>query len=207
VPNLKAFAVGNGVIGHKDNISKTVSNEWVRPAFLYNSRFMSDDLHDKIEKECGDFKSTSAACDKLMEEASEHAGDYYIYNVYDTCGKDQANIDTNINKRTTSLKEQSQKFANGMTHGKFGEDPPVHCGMQTATALWLNRPEVRKAIHMPAESFYGHEFTLEAGQYLHYDGSRDHLLIPNVAGGPSCIRIPGVNSSSNLCCSSLSDRL
>lgn len=49
------------------------------------------------------------------------------------------------------------------------------CGKQKVAVMWANNEEVRKALHVTPESFYGHPFELESRE-LRYSRSRDHLL-------------------------------
>lgn len=49
--NLKGFAIGNGVIGHRDSYP---GQDGDGTKFLHASRFISEKLFDKIVKACGD---------------------------------------------------------------------------------------------------------------------------------------------------------
>ena len=89
--NLKGFAVGNGVIGHEDTYP---GSEAVDVSFLHNSRFVSEELWNEIVNACGpELTRPGLKCEQLKRRAEEGAGDYYIYNVYDTCGEDQVKVD------------------------------------------------------------------------------------------------------------------
>jgi cathepsin A (carboxypeptidase C) len=90
---LKGFAVGNGIIGHGD----TFPNEnGIHYEMLHNHAFISESQWEAIEAECADwFKKSrgsppaSATCSALLSKASDTAGKFYVYDVYDTCGNDQ----------------------------------------------------------------------------------------------------------------------
>eukprot|EP01060_Flectonema_neradi_P029148 TRINITY_DN395_c4_g1_i1.p1 TRINITY_DN395_c4_g1~~TRINITY_DN395_c4_g1_i1.p1 ORF type:complete len:473 (+),score=95.79 TRINITY_DN395_c4_g1_i1:39-1421(+) len=163
VPNLKGFAIGNGIVGHKDTFPGEAGT---KAKFFHGKSFMSEQTWDEISKVCGDFNNVSTVCQDKMDAAAKAVGPYYVYNVYDTCGADQA-IEQ---KPWLWTEEQVQSLT------RLEQPDSYPCGSQKATAVWMNLPAVREAIHVPSESFYGHQYTLEAGPFLKYDESRPHLL-------------------------------
>ena len=64
---------------------------------------MSEQLWQRLQTECGkDFSKDGPRCLLAQREASEAAGDFYIYNVYDTCG-DQ--VDNSVDTSTPWLRK------------------------------------------------------------------------------------------------------
>lgn len=174
--NLKGFAVGNGVIGHEDTYPGA---DAVRLAFLHNSRFVSEELWNEILTECGpQLTKTNLRCETLKQKAERGAGDYYIYNVYDTCGEDQVKVDgPSASEKPTWLRsylEHEEHFDS--LPGPLMEPDEYPCGRNKGVVDWINLPEVRAALHVKSEEFYGHAFSMEAGRALNYHGSRDYLI-------------------------------
>ena len=174
--NLKGFAVGNGVIGHQDTYPGV---DAVRLAFLHNSRFVSEELWNEILAECGpQLTKISLRCEALKRTAEEGAGDFYIYNVYDTCGNDQVKVDAaGAPQKPSWLRsylEHDEHFKS--LPGPLMEPDEYPCGRNRGVVDWINLPEVRAALHVKSEEFYGHAFSMEAGRSLNYQGNRDHLI-------------------------------
>ena len=84
--------------------------------FLHNKAFISDKLYADILEKCGaSFKlpgkpAYTPACETLLAKASKDAGDFYVYDVYDTCGNDLLSLD-------------EQMAAYGKDHGQSNPNP------------------------------------------------------------------------------------
>ena len=103
----------------------------------------------------------SSKCQTLINEANAAAGRFNIYNFYDNCG------DGNQEGVGTML-EHAQRLADPSTGGQS-----YPCGTGKAATVWANMPEVRAALHMKPESFYGRPWSLQASgmQYTTYTGA------------------------------------
>ena len=99
----------------------------------------------------------SSACQQAMGKASDALGDYNIYNIYDTCG------DGNMSAAASSaaspmatMIEHIERLEAQHAGGVGGGPPfPYPCGTGNAVDVWMNNPDVRKAINVPPQSFYG----------------------------------------------------
>jgi hypothetical protein len=126
------FAVGNGIIGHQDSFPGASK---VHYEFLHNKAFISDHLWTEIEAACAaEFKMAGkpqfpAKCQQLLTQASDLAGKYYVYDVYDTCGDDQMTFD-----------EQLERFsmAVGLGGGLAGLPPRSSAATLTAGGAIAN---------------------------------------------------------------------
>lgn len=168
VKNLKGFAIGNGVIGHHDDYPGSAGS---RAKFLHNKAFISEKLWEQIMDACGwDFSKTSSECTSLQRKASAEAGDYYIYNVYDRCEGNE------VNGEKTWLMDTDSWEAKLEGDGWVGAPDDYPCGMEKLAVQWLNLPQVREALHVPQESFYGAPVALYPQGIWHYSGTRSHLL-------------------------------
>eukprot|EP00754_Rhynchopus_humris_P035152 Rhum_TRINITY_DN16719_c0_g1::Rhum_TRINITY_DN16719_c0_g1_i1::g.164193::m.164193/K16296/SCPL-I; serine carboxypeptidase-like clade I len=179
--NLKGFLIGNGVIGHQDEYPGKAGDA---VKFLHEKVFITEQMWQDILKACGtEFKKPlSQTCEKLIQDAQTVAGNFYIYNVYDTCGNDQ--VDTDKAWLETFTEVAARVAATGrLEKPSLGQPDTYPCGAQKAAAAWLNHDSVRKALHVPSEAFFGHPFHLES-QVLQYNGNRPHLLdiYPTIAG-------------------------
>ena len=111
----------------------------------------------------------SSKCETLINEANAAAGRFNIYNFYDNCG------DGNQDGVGTML-EHAQRLGDPSTGGQS-----YPCGTGKAATVWANMPEVRAALHMKPESFYGRPWSLQAAgmQYTTYTGA-SYDLYPGI---------------------------
>lgn len=157
--NLKGIAVGNGVSGHSHGSSNSVH-------FFGGHGLFPNDVYDKIIKTC-DFDNESNNCRNLIRSALDSTGDYYSYNIYDTCGNDQ-------------LMYSKNKYR--LYDENVGEDPlfprSYPCGMEKATTKWMNHPDVVKALHVK----HWQEWSPESP--IHYSGGDWHSygVYPDIIG-------------------------
>jgi len=120
---------------------------------------------------CGfDFSKSSSECDALQSQARSEAGNYYIYNVYDRCEGNE------YQGAKSWLKSTDEWQAQLTRDGIIGAPDDYPCGMEKLAVKWLNLPEVRRALHVPQESFYGAPVGLYPAGKWDYHGNRDHLL-------------------------------
>jgi len=129
--NIKGIGVGNGCTGHSHGSSTSAH-------FLGGHGLYPLALYDQIIKECN-WDDESSKCRDLVHEAYNYAGDYYSYNIYDTCGDDQLSIKNNRYRLW-------DKNVNASDNPLFPRSYP--CGMEKATTVWMNHPDAIKAMHV-----------------------------------------------------------
>lgn len=155
---LRGFAVGNGCIGKDVEAAIDTPN---RVEFFYGHGLYSRALYASIQATCDDLAHPNAACLALLQRMSDEIGSYYVYNIYDTCGDDQV-----------TFMQQHQLGADGAL--RSAAFPSYPCGMERVTTAWMNRPDVRAALHVPDAQFYGHAWTPESP--INYTRTRASLL-------------------------------
>ncbi|XP_029468786.1 lysosomal protective protein-like [Rhinatrema bivittatum] len=159
--DLKGIAVGNGLISYKINANSLMY-------FAYYHGLFGSSLWTSLQKwccedgECNFFDSTSIICNRKVSEANGIAYNprINIYNLYSLCetethGEIRYMRDLNVIHRFENLllKFPEQKRVIQLHMAKFQK--PLKGGMPcinaTASRIFLNNPEVRKALHIPAE--------------------------------------------------------
>jgi len=179
--NLKGIGVGNGCTGHSHgsyNSAHFLGGHGLYPLALY----------DEIIKEC-DFDDESSSCRNLIHKAYDYAGDYYSYNIYDTCGDDQL-LGKN-NRYSDAIWDKSlRKGDNSSDNPLFPRSYP--CGMEKATTIWMNRPEAVKAMHVKAWQRWSPESP------IHYSGGDwdSYDVYPDLIGN---IRVMIYNGDADPC--------
>jgi len=174
---LKGIGVGNGCTGHSHGSSNSAH-------FLGGHGLYPNALYDEIIKECN-FDSESSSCRSKISKAYDYAGDYYSYNIYDTCGNDQY-LGKN-NKYHDAIWDKTIDA---------GDDPlfprSYPCGMEKATTVWMNRPEAVKAMHVKAWQKWRPESP------IHYSGGDwdSYDVYPDLIGN---IRIMIYNGDADPC--------
>lgn len=90
VIKLKGAAIGDGCIGNTvGSCGGGADADRINVEFFQGHAMYSQTLYTRIRAECGDYKSPSAQCSKLLLEMTTAIGSFNIYNIYDTCGSDQ----------------------------------------------------------------------------------------------------------------------
>mmetsp|Transcript_78557 Transcript_78557/g.156175 ORF Transcript_78557/g.156175 Transcript_78557/m.156175 type:complete len:510 (-) Transcript_78557:336-1865(-) len=190
---LKGLAVGNGCPG-TSGATPDRRGSCNGPYGSYDTQHVIElaaghsalprDLYTDLKRECGfpcvaptwseDCMTFSAACNKLLGEADAAIGPFNIYNFYDNCGAGNAQqagtgVPTNGAERHDQLTGVATLLQHARRYGNpssGGEEYP--CGTGKAATIWANTPEVREALHMHSESFYGRPWSLQAGAGMRY---------------------------------------
>ncbi|RDD38003.1 Lysosomal protective protein [Trichoplax sp. H2] len=138
---LKGFAIGNGVIS-----SKNLANSIIY--YYYYHGFFGTDLWEQLQKhcckngKCNFYNPSSMMCLELIAKA-QIPSSIDTYNVYGDCfDPDQASVIDSVKRSFLSahLFGKFQSAANGQ--------PIVPCINSTAETFYLNRKDVRKALHI-----------------------------------------------------------
>ncbi|CAI4220896.1 unnamed protein product, partial [Auanema sp. JU1783] len=148
-PNFKGMAIGNGVLNVHNNYDTMI------PLYYYHG-VLRDELYNKIKYNCcnGSIEGCDiyglfhhSTCREPVLEALQGTDDLDPYNLYHACylSGDQSMkrnfIDRNLRRRfgLPVRKQLSSAAASSV---------PL-CAQTENTATWLNKAEVRKALHIP----------------------------------------------------------
>lgn len=170
--NLKGFAIGDGCIGDEVGSCSNLGIG-ILADFFAGQAFYSASLHDKVEQECV-WAEPSTECQALVKQMNAEIGQYYVYNVYDTCGNDNmmALLDQYPEHPTKGgwvAREFNPAYYNTKRHdweavardtqptkaeasvypmGGLNDYP---CGGSTVMAQYLNFKSVQDAIHVKTD--------------------------------------------------------
>ena len=127
--------------------------------------FISEHQWAEVQSACGEeFKKPgkpaySAQCQARLAEASDAAGKFYVYDIYDTCndnqlkqsmdakahagGAEPLNATLSRSHTTGTLQQLQKTYALGAAGGGPRGEPaysPYGCGKNAVTQHWLNLP-------------------------------------------------------------------
>lgn len=80
---LKGILVGNGCIGNSVGVcGQDYYGDYLSILQLREKRMVSDPTWNKLTAACGDFSTESPKCQTALEDASNEAGNFNVYDVY-----------------------------------------------------------------------------------------------------------------------------
>lgn len=149
--NLVGFAVGDGCMGNKVLCGADDGlGVWYDIEFLHGHGQVSNELYRKIMSTCPEEElkrgPMSAECKKLVAMMNDEVGGYYGYNLYDDCTRDGP---------FDLLSKPKRKYwgppGSNLAAAEFDGYPCPG----NAMAMWLNRSEVRAALHtVPGANYF-----------------------------------------------------
>ena len=154
LPPLTGFGIGDGCMGLGNMGACGVNDAALFYEFMYGHSFMSSREYNHLLNECGNgmvYGNETKQCQTAMDEARANLGGFNIYAVYDECYLE--------NDQVYDLKHgQNGRFdlkhgfdgAQFRDNGDDGNDE-YKCGGWTVTDIYLNQPEVKRAVHIPNE--------------------------------------------------------
>jgi len=174
--NLKGFAVGDGCIGIDVLCGPNDGPYWT-VEFMHGHGQFSNQLYRTIQQTCTEESlkhgPISPACNTLLNQMNTEVAGYYAYNLYDTCSQNTFDLyvppsflnytDPHTNAR--SLLERPR----GVLGGAENDYPCPGPAMD----LWLNRSDVRTAIHVPTDSNF---FDGDNGVGFNYTSTETSVL-------------------------------
>ena len=152
--NLKGMAVGNGCWGSKVGLCSFGSDmQRINAQFLIGVGAISRVLYSDIIKACGDPaagpmtwpETLPPACEKVVNEMHDQAGDYQIYNYFSTCGSH--GITATSRQQQIEALRAGAPFGAGQ-YGLGGALNDFTCGGGRAMDYWLANPEAAKALNV-----------------------------------------------------------
>uniref|UniRef100_A0A914CAT5 Carboxypeptidase n=1 Tax=Acrobeloides nanus TaxID=290746 RepID=A0A914CAT5_9BILA len=148
-PGFKGIAIGNGILNNRINLNTL-------PHFLSYHAVMGQDLYDQLAKQCcndnpytcdySQFAGHNGTCGDLYEQIHDQTDELDPYNIYAVCYWDGgSNKKTFIRDFLFRRKDKDGKIRNR----KLGASLPP-CAQENNTANYLNRQDVRTALHIPS---------------------------------------------------------
>merc|ERR1719410_3387435 len=166
MPKLLGFGVGDGCMGIDGFGGCNRDSQEIFWDFMYGHGQLSHHIYEELHKECGNslhFGNETSQCSALLQKANVNLGGYNVYNIYDECYLKNDELRHSVAKRGYTVRDKrghmrliNQKVAfdggqNVRKHDGFvGEGINQYaCGGESSTHIYLNNPEVKKAINVP----------------------------------------------------------
>eukprot|EP01130_Rhizamoeba_saxonica_P017347 TRINITY_DN8380_c0_g1_i1.p1 TRINITY_DN8380_c0_g1~~TRINITY_DN8380_c0_g1_i1.p1 ORF type:complete len:503 (+),score=91.19 TRINITY_DN8380_c0_g1_i1:204-1712(+) len=176
INNLKGFAVGDGCIGN--SVLCGGKGDYIGPwwhiEFFHGHGQVSNQLYNKIRKECSEESLKSGKldqhCRKLVENMNRQIGGYYSYNLYDDCN---ANI-FNSYEDLLTRDYWGPSYTNSVNYNPpYPPFPgPGYPCPGPAMSIWLNQTSVREALHVPTDAYF---FSGDNGAGFNYTLTEEDL--------------------------------
>eukprot|EP00041_Stephanoeca_diplocostata_P019454 m.419853 g.419853 ORF g.419853 m.419853 type:complete len:463 (-) comp21310_c0_seq1:1157-2545(-) len=212
--NLAGFAVGDGCMGN-EVLCGEANGPWYNIEFMHGHGQFSNSLYKEIMEKCPEAAlrsgDLSEVCKALITRMDKEIGGYYGYNLYDACPHDGPFLrDITRPRRTWGLPASSLTIIGGALNDYACPGDVLN--------MWLNRSDVRSALHVPGQAnffsgdngvgfnytltepnllpFYAHcaeNTTLRPGDQFVCDAGQVHGLLPS-RGPEANARVASVDS-------------
>ncbi|KAF1766285.1 hypothetical protein GCK72_006241 [Caenorhabditis remanei] len=146
-PNFKGVAIGNGALNFPNNYNTMV------PLYYYHA-LVRDDLYNDVAQNCCNnnigtcdiySKFFDSVCRDKVIEILDGTNELNMYNLYDAC---YYNPTTNLKK---AFIERQLRRVVGLPERKHNAATTAPlCAQTNNTFIYLNRPAVRKSLHIPS---------------------------------------------------------
>ena len=145
--NLKGYAVGDGCMG--DDVG--CKGPYYDVEFFGGHGQISNELFNKIRKDCPKEKlcsgNLSPSCHEMVhQDMTKEIGGYFVYDLYDDC---PSNMISSIKSKHNA---QSRTILSKYT--SYGGAVNEYACSGTAMTDFLSRPDVRKALAVPENSYF-----------------------------------------------------
>uniref|UniRef100_A0AC35U7T9 Neuroglian n=1 Tax=Rhabditophanes sp. KR3021 TaxID=114890 RepID=A0AC35U7T9_9BILA len=167
--NFKGMAIGNGMYNFPNNYNTMVS-------LFYYRGFIRQNLYDTVNTECCNgnpytcdyfgLLQTQGPCREMILKELNSANDLDPYNSYSTCYND-----TSSGLRKKYYEKQYNRLA-GLSEDIQSDVSIPLCDQTNNTEIWMNRDDVRNALHIPSTLQHWTECSDSVGeqyQITHYD--------------------------------------
>jgi len=155
--NFKGAAIGNGCWGSDCFYGQTELE--IDSHIYFGHHLISQTLHARITSACSPNNWSSAKCRRILYEIDDQAGDFNIYNIYDTCASDGVKVSQirdSVRKSNITLFKASDSYH---IHPQLKQLNDYKCGTDRVMSLYLKNKEVRKAIHVNQEGHMKYKLT------------------------------------------------
>ncbi|CAD6192105.1 unnamed protein product [Caenorhabditis auriculariae] len=146
-PNFKGMAVGNGAVNFPNNYNTMV------PLYYYHA-LVRDELYQRIAKTCCNGhiegcdifgKFSDPTCRNLIIEALNGTNDLNPYNLYYTCYYSPDGI-----SKHAHIEKAMRRIAGLPVRTAAPQSTVPLCAQTNNTYAYLNRADVRRALHIPS---------------------------------------------------------
>lgn len=176
-PNLKGAAIGDGCWGSKVGMCafQTAKSMQITTEFRSGHAMIPQTLYQEAQEACDNYSSDSAvqskACEEVTNKMDSAVGNFDIYNIYDTCGNDQAQTQTTHREQLeahfgkngqVSIEADHKSKPHHNVGGALNDYP---CGMGGAASEWLSDSNVAKALHVKTTGQNSFNYTWGPAQY------------------------------------------
>ena len=133
--------------------------------FMYGHSQTSTAIYEDIHRTCGNslhFGNESEQCSHLLKQANVNLGGYNVYNIYDECYLENDELGDAMKRGYRVRNEEGHiRFVHQKIGFDGGQSTKKHdemvgsginqyaCGGETNTNIYLNNPEVKKALNVP----------------------------------------------------------
>ena len=178
--NLKGIMAGNGCMGSESEFGCCGKNaDRVYVDYIHAHGLISNRNHQSLVSQCSETlessewpaPTTNPVCKQLIEEFTKESGGYNVYSIYDTCFLKNDNRRRRLDKTAQwSIDDHSGRLFSKLLarkHMPWLSSASKHpgnagtgaypCGSETAMHVWLNRPEVRSALHVRQIKWADHD--------------------------------------------------
>ncbi|CAB3405598.1 unnamed protein product [Caenorhabditis bovis] len=197
-PNFKGVAIGNGALNFPNNYNTMVP-------FYYYHALVRDGLYNRIKSDCcdnniescdifGKFKDPH--CREIIVEALDGTNELNMYNLYDVCYYDPSGLE-----KKAHIERHMRRIV-GLPQRKISKSTNLPlCAQTNNTFNYLNRLDVRKALHIPSNVQLWRDCSDDVGnnyQVTHFDVIPEFEAMIN-----SKIRILVYNGDVDTACNSI----
>ena len=119
---LKGMAIGDGCWGTSTGLCDFNSGKshQIRAQFFQGHGMYDQPLWASLQKSCGNWSNEAVAakdCVNDLAEMNDKVGQYYVYNIYDTCGNDQLHTVAGVNAANAGKRVE---LGSGASAGQLG---------------------------------------------------------------------------------------
>lgn len=180
---VKGFAVGDGCVGTKVLCGAEGPGPLGYLTFFHGHGQFSDKLYRKTMSTCPKDQLlgfgtpvTDPECKALLTEVNNQIGPYYAYNLYDACWYQNSlspphKLSLPSERSWWGPPQHSSTQTLSRRQLPAVNDYP--CGGPHAMFVWIERPEVKKALHVDPDAFF---FSGDNGAGLVYNLTEPDLM-------------------------------
>merc|ERR1711871_1659562 len=165
--NFKGSMIGNGCWGSECFYG--MSEPEIDYHIWEGHAMIPQTLKAQIDATCNDFGHPSKQCAELLDQSSDVAGDFNVYNIYDVCNGDDSTADASVAGDSSAARSRHARIRAAQRNREqlrlshpaesYSPHPQLRgalndfaCGGQPMMEKWLARADVMKALHVDADT-------------------------------------------------------